>query len=186
MLRVLETTTWDTVIHDRAVMRLPELGLAVFEPGMEQLSHTRDPEVRSSICGVLSQLGVQDERLFSELCRLFKDDPTLGALCLGDYGDRRALALLEHAIVNFEPDREGRLGLIGLDDLLEAHEQLGGALSEALRAHVDRLRRGWQARTAIAPTRDNATATRAVGRNDPCPCGSGRKYKKCCLAGNPA
>jgi hypothetical protein len=23
---------------------------------------------------------------------------------------------------------------------------------------------------------------RTVGRNDPCPCGSGRKYKKCCLA----
>jgi len=23
-----------------------------------------------------------------------------------------------------------------------------------------------------------------VGRNDPCPCGSGRKYKKCCLNGN--
>ena len=22
---------------------------------------------------------------------------------------------------------------------------------------------------------------RKVGRNDPCPCGSGRKYKKCCL-----
>jgi len=22
---------------------------------------------------------------------------------------------------------------------------------------------------------------RHVGRNDPCPCGSGRKYKKCCL-----
>jgi uncharacterized protein len=21
-----------------------------------------------------------------------------------------------------------------------------------------------------------------VGRNDPCPCGSGRKYKRCCLA----
>ncbi len=25
--------------------------------------------------------------------------------------------------------------------------------------------------------------TAGVGRNDPCPCGSGRKYKKCCLAG---
>jgi len=23
---------------------------------------------------------------------------------------------------------------------------------------------------------------RKVGRNDPCPCGSGKKYKKCCLA----
>ena len=22
---------------------------------------------------------------------------------------------------------------------------------------------------------------RSVGRNDPCPCGSGKKYKKCCL-----
>ncbi|MGQ9733412.1 MAG: SEC-C metal-binding domain-containing protein, partial [Candidatus Zipacnadales bacterium] len=23
---------------------------------------------------------------------------------------------------------------------------------------------------------------RKVGRNDPCPCGSGKKYKKCCGA----
>ena len=22
---------------------------------------------------------------------------------------------------------------------------------------------------------------KSVGRNDPCPCGSGKKYKKCCL-----
>ncbi len=25
-------------------------------------------------------------------------------------------------------------------------------------------------------------AEKAVGRNDPCPCGSGKKYKKCCGA----
>jgi preprotein translocase subunit SecA len=36
-------------------------------------------------------------------------------------------------------------------------------------------------RTASAPAL--APATRAkVGRNDPCPCGSGKKYKKCCGA----
>jgi preprotein translocase subunit SecA len=28
----------------------------------------------------------------------------------------------------------------------------------------------------------NASATPRVGRNDPCPCGSGKKYKKCCGA----
>ena len=28
------------------------------------------------------------------------------------------------------------------------------------------------------------TADQKVGRNDPCPCGSGKKYKKCCGAGN--
>jgi uncharacterized protein YecA (UPF0149 family) len=27
---------------------------------------------------------------------------------------------------------------------------------------------------------------RNVGRNDPCPCGSGKKFKKCCLNATPA
>jgi uncharacterized protein YecA (UPF0149 family) len=30
-------------------------------------------------------------------------------------------------------------------------------------------------------TWEPVTPADAVGRNDPCPCGSGRKYKKCCL-----
>jgi len=37
---------------------------------------------------------------------------------------------------------------------------------------------------ALAADRDAAVAPvrrEKVGRNDPCPCGSGRKYKKCCL-----
>ena len=28
---------------------------------------------------------------------------------------------------------------------------------------------------------DEGTVPVAAGRNDPCPCGSGLKYKKCCL-----
>lgn len=28
--------------------------------------------------------------------------------------------------------------------------------------------------------RDNTAISEKVGRNDPCPCGSGKKYKKCC------
>ena len=37
-----------------------------------------------------------------------------------------------------------------------------------------------------APTHHNMTIRRAnkIGRNDPCPCGSGKKYKNCCGAGN--
>jgi SEC-C motif domain protein len=30
---------------------------------------------------------------------------------------------------------------------------------------------------------DRADGAKAIGRNDPCPCGSGKKYKKCCGAG---
>ena len=31
------------------------------------------------------------------------------------------------------------------------------------------------------PAGEASSVDKAVGRNDPCPCGSGRKYKKCCL-----
>jgi hypothetical protein len=35
----------------------------------------------------------------------------------------------------------------------------------------------------LAPVPAYVRTTPKVGRNDPCPCGSGKKYKKCCLAG---
>ncbi len=31
------------------------------------------------------------------------------------------------------------------------------------------------------PTKSAGNAAKKVGRNDPCPCGSGKKYKRCCL-----
>jgi uncharacterized protein len=34
----------------------------------------------------------------------------------------------------------------------------------------------------VLPVRTARPATTGVGRNDPCPCGSGKKFKKCCLA----
>jgi len=43
------------------------------------------------------------------------------------------------------------------------------------RGHIDTL---W---TPAKPVRN---PWRHVGRNDPCPCGSGKKAKKCCLANN--
>jgi len=32
-----------------------------------------------------------------------------------------------------------------------------------------------------AAAKPTAPKTIKLGRNDPCPCGSGKKYKKCCL-----
>jgi preprotein translocase subunit SecA len=37
---------------------------------------------------------------------------------------------------------------------------------------------GGPAKEAVTPTHRQ---TDKIGRNDPCPCGSGKKYKKCCL-----
>jgi uncharacterized protein len=40
--------------------------------------------------------------------------------------------------------------------------------------YIDRERQWSSSVPAVNPFKD-------VGRNDPCPCGSGKKYKKCCL-----
>jgi preprotein translocase subunit SecA len=40
---------------------------------------------------------------------------------------------------------------------------------------------GAVARPAAARSEPRAADGQKVGRNDPCPCGSGKKYKKCCL-----
>ncbi|MBQ7930797.1 MAG: SEC-C domain-containing protein, partial [Clostridia bacterium] len=41
---------------------------------------------------------------------------------------------------------------------------------------------GAQNKQAPAPKKPVVNKTPKVGRNDPCPCGSGKKYKKCCGA----
>lgn len=72
--------------------------------------------------------------------------------------------MVKHAAVYFEP---------ALDESLDEHAQ---------RAIATTLGRGiWNA----TPLPDNDYLPRVLpepGRNDPCPCGSGRKYKRCCAA----
>ena len=46
---------------------------------------------------------------------------------------------------------------------------------ERLGSYVAELHAYWQSKRQVV------NATPKAGRNDPCPCGSGRKHKKCCL-----
>lgn len=66
----------------------------------------------------------------------------------------------------------GRIDTMNAAD--QAREQ--NAIAQSVRA----LHKYWLDRRALqsAPSR---RASPKVGRNDPCPCGSGRKYKHCCL-----
>jgi hypothetical protein len=63
---------------------------------------------------------------------------------------------------------------------------LGGELGLELDASVLRLRHGavrWSRRPAtlrLSMTRSVRRLGARIGRNDACPCGSGKKYKKCC------
>ena len=67
----------------------------------------------------------------------------------------------------------------GSDDLFVGGGPRGGAPAAAGRA----VSAGAGVTSSLGPLGRTATAVPPVGRNDPCPCGSGRKYKKCHGAG---
>ena len=55
-------------------------------------------------------------------------------------------------------------------------------LQQAITPNVRGIHAYWLARRADhAPSTPIKHAEPKTGRNDPCPCGSGKKYKKCCL-----
>jgi preprotein translocase subunit SecA len=81
-----------------------------------------------------------------------------------------------------EATRERQLAYSGGGGIPPAGGFVGRAVTPtAPRGMVDTSARAYQ--QAQAATRE-VTAPRhvsdKVGRNDPCPCGSGKKYKRCC------
>ena len=60
-----------------------------------------------------------------------------------------------------------------------------GALQDAIPDSIRKIHAYWLSRREPAPMSESpllpVRQPPKVGRNDPCPCGSGRKYKKCCL-----
>jgi len=74
----------------------------------------------------------------------------------------------------------------GLNYFCESYMRFFGHAAPYLRTMADLLHRGRPPADVMDLARrhrQGATAKPAVGRNDPCPCGSGRKFKHCC--GNP-
>jgi uncharacterized protein len=78
-------------------------------------------------------------------------------------------------------------GEVGLNHLCAGYALFFDHALPVLRRMAHRLRRGRPARdfasfdVEAAPQAAGARPDRKRGRNEPCPCGSGRKYKRCCL-----
>ena len=71
---------------------------------------------------------------------------------------------------------EGRDSLSGLDD-----DELA-TLKRSIPMAVRKLHAYWMARGGMGGSHEPYTHSEPrVGRNDPCICGSGKKFKKCCL-----
>jgi SEC-C motif/PBS lyase HEAT-like repeat len=206
MLRVLIREEWGTYLHDGALQVLPRLGPGVLEPALAAYAATDDPSAHFGLSSVLAKLGVRDERIYQALVGELEQDIVMGSAHLGEYGDPRALPLLLKALDDYEPVSDDPLENFGLPDLVQSIEELGGELTPEQRKKVDRIRAAQQPQRdrlasllegavaqmdlesspvrgarSLTPELRPARAARKVGRNDPCPCGSGKKYKKCCL-----
>lgn len=66
-----------------------------------------------------------------------------------------------------------------------SNEKLGGDLAEEIQNRGDQFiafsLETLNAARMQAHQANRASPVQSVGRNDPCPCGSGKKFKKCCL-----
>lgn len=180
MLRVLRESHWETIIHNSAAVNLPKLGPAVLEPALAALEAARGTDLFETLCFVLAKLGVRDERIFDAIRDLFDADPMMGSICFGEYGDKHALPRIEAAIESFVPVWDSPLGARDLVDYVDSYERLGGPLPEDLADHVGDVRAEWSRRYNARSSAGGARSAR-IGRNEPCPCASGKKYKKCCL-----
>ncbi len=111
----------------------------------------------------------------------------LGAACHGGVeppdieGGEVAHALLDHVATLALPpaSRDAVPDLVAafLADLEEVGRLSGGrALAAQVRATAPAYRERASGRTHV----EKRVAPK-VGRNDPCPCGSGKKYKRCCM-----
>ncbi len=91
-----------------------------------------------------------------------------------------ALDALEHPDLPDDAVAEVALRVAERANAIDDPVVASDALSEALRARPsDELRRRFVRALRAADGEDDAAEPYRAGRNDPCPCGSGRKFKRC-------
>jgi hypothetical protein len=181
-LRLLGEKDEDTWLFNDAEINLPKIGPAIVEPVLAAFDEADDPDDMGPLAYALANCGAKNDRIYEALVEFFHQNEFLGALVLADYGDDRGLPLIREAIETFVPDPESPLGARDLVDYVDSYERLAGSMPSGLAAHVEKLRSDWAERRAalVGPARSTK-----IGRNDPCPCKSGKKYKKCCLGKAP-
>ena len=197
--------------NDWAHEELPEVLAMIGEPALEQVTQylqdrskdlyaraamakclmsiaKRIPEQRDScIATILGLLRAKNPRfrtlngfLIADLLNMHRD----GIIDLNDHADVIGQAFkaeaVDYTVVGDWEDVQIELGR--LDKRVTparnyfAEEYFGIDPAESGGYTGDRL-----LRQALEPRSKTVVKPPKIGRNDPCPCGSGKKYKKCCL-----
>jgi hypothetical protein len=115
------------------------------------------------------------ENLTQLLSKWAYNDPTLNAFLINYLTKLKAVESLETIRKAYQDDC---VDLSVLGDVEEAEIYLG----VRQRRSTPKPRLGWMLDRHEGTQESACTMTpRKIGRNEPCPCGSGKKYKRCCL-----
>jgi hypothetical protein len=157
---------------------LRRFGPAVFEPFLAEVERRPSHEMPGSFCYLLAGLGFLDDRIFAACKALFERNRFFGSICLAEYGDERALPLLESTLHSMIGRMHTLAELEVVNELRHAYERIAGGLPAELSLALGRLEQEWAVRNA---DRVNSLISGSkLGRNERCFCGSGKKYKHCC------
>jgi len=172
MLHLMKTTDWQDIAHDCCILSLPLIGEPVVEPALRELAATTKRVYRESLCAVLANTGVQDERILAALLDLLRSNPMAAAGDLATYGDPCAVP---HLLRSFDELRiDLRVGPLGNQEHVEVREaitDLGGTLTPAQEQKFVRAlepRERWRlAMTASGTARASASSIVAsASRNE--------------------
>jgi hypothetical protein len=177
-----ETPTLLAAFGDDAIERLKEY----------ILDETLDLYVRGAVATALNVIAHQHparkEDIKDFLSKLLEDsnDPTFAAFLIDEllsFKDQNLLPQVHAAFEKGKIDTE----VIRRDDVdwvfnRPEEEQsyskfMKSPLDHFSKENIDYLRKISYPETKIPPKKKE----KKIGRNDPCPCGSGKKYKKCCM-----
>jgi hypothetical protein len=139
--------------------------------GVKEIAE-RHPQSRAECVGILTQVLEPDAGT----------EPSTSGFAVSALLD---LAAVEAIDVMRDAFRRNAVDISIAGDLEDVEIELGLREKRATpRPHYVTLPPGWPPLQDVMQTRQDLRASpqpAKVGRNDPCPCGSGKKYKKCCL-----
>jgi uncharacterized protein YecA (UPF0149 family) len=88
------------------------------------------------------------------------------------------MMLLPFGVLSGEFDLTGHEDIDG--DVIKNPEEHADQFRQQLPIFVSELYKYWADQRSAGPSTPEALRTRKIGRNEPCPCGSGLKHKACC------
>ncbi len=174
-------TSWDDELENAAQSYFLALGppvLPLLTRTMRQRMPKIDPEENPSLflCDILAGIAEQNPSCRRSVIQLLEDvvmneaqlpeTVTHAVNSLTDLHSRQSLPFIEMAYANSRIDHEFASSLEDVRDIL-----LNAGRKDVSDA---------AAPLSAAPAHNPPIRKNLPGRNDPCPCGSGKKYKKCC------